>query len=108
FYFSSRRRHTRWPRDWSSDVCSSDLERGCLVVHLFRPVLPLTARLFQRGAPVLPNPRALRLELILHPLQLFCAPNFAFLSADLRSEERRVGKESRSQLRTDYQNHTCE
>src|SRR5207253_6411821 len=21
----SRRRHTRWPRDWSSDVCSSDL-----------------------------------------------------------------------------------
>src|SRR5437870_6035145 len=25
FYFSRRRRHTRWPRDWSSDVCSSDL-----------------------------------------------------------------------------------
>src|SRR5439155_16392368 len=24
---SSRRRHTRWPRDWSSDVCSSDLLR---------------------------------------------------------------------------------
>src|SRR5690625_1413654 len=24
FFFSSRRRHTRWPRDWSSDVCSSD------------------------------------------------------------------------------------
>src|SRR5690625_6751077 len=28
FFFSSRRRHTRWPRDWSSDVCSSDLLRG--------------------------------------------------------------------------------
>src|SRR5437870_10481966 len=28
FFFSSRRRHTRWPRDWSSDVCSSDLFRG--------------------------------------------------------------------------------
>src|SRR5439155_1758368 len=28
FCFSSRRRHTRWPRDWSSDVCSSDLEVG--------------------------------------------------------------------------------
>src|SRR5690625_8007755 len=28
FFFSSRRRHTRWPRDWSSDVCSSDLELG--------------------------------------------------------------------------------
>src|SRR5439155_9663573 len=27
FFFSSRRRHTRWPRDWSSDVCSSDLQR---------------------------------------------------------------------------------
>src|SRR6266702_1174895 len=25
FFFSSRRRHTTWPRDWSSDVCSSDL-----------------------------------------------------------------------------------
>src|SRR5690625_6226669 len=24
-FFTSRRRHTRWPRDWSSDVCSSDL-----------------------------------------------------------------------------------
>src|SRR5437660_5794213 len=28
FFFSSRRRHTRWPRDWSSDVCSSDLNGG--------------------------------------------------------------------------------
>src|SRR6266496_4556246 len=26
FFFSSRRRHTRSLRDWSSDVCSSDLE----------------------------------------------------------------------------------
>src|SRR5690606_17244357 len=26
FCFSSRRRHTRFSRDWSSDVCSSDLE----------------------------------------------------------------------------------
>src|SRR5439155_17683285 len=25
FLMSSRGRHTRWPRDWSSDVCSSDL-----------------------------------------------------------------------------------
>src|SRR5207253_7418746 len=28
FLFSSRRRHTKWPRDWSSDVCSSDLIPG--------------------------------------------------------------------------------
>src|SRR5438309_6993197 len=27
FFFSSRRRHTRWNCDWSSDVCSSDLKR---------------------------------------------------------------------------------
>src|SRR5256884_9674889 len=27
FFFSSRRRHTRCSRDWSSDVCSSDLLR---------------------------------------------------------------------------------
>src|SRR3989338_10595301 len=28
FFFSSRRRHTRWNCDWSSDVCSSDLDMG--------------------------------------------------------------------------------
>src|SRR5207249_8659809 len=28
FFFSSRRRHTRSKRDWSSDVCSSDLGSG--------------------------------------------------------------------------------
>src|SRR5207245_3651898 len=28
FFFSSRRRHTRCYRDWSSDVCSSDLSDG--------------------------------------------------------------------------------
>src|SRR5699024_11452937 len=31
FFFSSRRRHTRSKRDWSSDVCSSDLKRD--LVH---------------------------------------------------------------------------
>src|SRR3989449_6419584 len=30
FFFSSRRRHTRCSRDWSSDVCSSDLQREIL------------------------------------------------------------------------------
>src|SRR5690348_6988341 len=29
FFFSSRRRHTRWTGDWSSDVCSSDLGGLC-------------------------------------------------------------------------------
>src|SRR5215469_505522 len=35
FFFSSRRRHTRSLRDWSSDVCSSDLADA----HLGNPVL---------------------------------------------------------------------
>src|SRR5690348_18060674 len=30
FFFSSRRRHTRWTGDWSPDVCSSDLANGGL------------------------------------------------------------------------------
>src|SRR5207247_7219471 len=35
FFFSSRRRHTRSTRDWSSDVCSSDLlTHGRLVRHV--------------------------------------------------------------------------
>src|SRR5690625_6730087 len=31
YVFSSRRRHTNWPRDWSSDVCSSDLPTLCVL-----------------------------------------------------------------------------
>src|SRR5581483_5417065 len=34
FFFSSRRRHTRYWRDWSSDVCSSDLDVGVLVERI--------------------------------------------------------------------------
>src|SRR5206468_5997864 len=49
FFFSSRRRHTRSDRDWSSDVCSSDLifagssgtflalNKGSIVRRRFRP-----------------------------------------------------------------------
>src|SRR4051794_41786270 len=33
FFFSSRRRHTRWTGDWSSDVCSSDLVRSRIQYH---------------------------------------------------------------------------
>src|SRR5687768_4457457 len=35
FFFSSRRRHTRCSRDWSSDVCSSDLRRACALAQMF-------------------------------------------------------------------------
>src|SRR6266700_5140256 len=34
FFFSSRRRHTRFSRDWSSDVCSSDLPGGQVAQRL--------------------------------------------------------------------------
>src|SRR2546422_11040232 len=36
FFFSSRRRHTRCSRDWSSDVCSSDLAGDPDAVELVR------------------------------------------------------------------------
>src|SRR2546430_11230242 len=39
FFFSSRRRHTRFDCDWSSDVCSSDLEEfGAHVLGERRPI----------------------------------------------------------------------
>src|SRR5690349_13923948 len=41
FFFSSRRRHTRSLRDWSSDVCSSDL-RAVFNPHRFGPPLGVT------------------------------------------------------------------
>src|SRR2546430_12667497 len=37
FFFSSRRRHTRFDCDWSSDVCSSDLHPGIVVVDTRSP-----------------------------------------------------------------------
>src|SRR5208282_6847242 len=59
FFFSSRRRQTRCYRDWSSDVCSSDLaadrQRGAHEAIVGRALfleLPLdpSPRLFQRAA----------------------------------------------------------
>src|SRR5690349_22060712 len=43
FFFSSRRRHTRSLRDWSSDVCSSDL-RADHQVDLGQPLLDVQRR----------------------------------------------------------------
>src|SRR2546429_3406751 len=51
FFFSSRRRHTRCSRDWSSDVCSSDLrERRCYCRALVSP--PWVSRHVSCGVPV--------------------------------------------------------
>src|SRR5438034_10425574 len=80
FFFSSRRRHTRSLCDWSSDVCSSDLNavRGASVA-LFRSFND--AAWSRRGV-------ASQKEVTVRAL--------GFITA--RSEERRVGKESRAML----------
>src|SRR2546430_14395314 len=92
FFFSSRRRHTRFDCDWSSDVCSSDLATN-------NPSL---------GAFVVcygPGPDALSIARIRAKGLGVYAENDARINAGLadvdaairtRSEERRVGKECRS------------
>src|SRR5690606_39602225 len=79
FFFSSRRRHTRFSRDWSSDVCSSDLKR------------PASAEIMMGAGAVaqrvvLPTPDG--------PYTSILTPwSWAAWSVVVRSEERRVGKE---------------
>src|SRR5439155_8425814 len=85
FFFSSRRRHTRWPRDWSSDVCSSDL----IDCHRLQSVVG--GPLFDWGAGFSRLGWALKLG------QARLKP-----AAEPRSEERRVGKECRSRWSADY------
>src|SRR5438874_13270084 len=41
FFFSSRRRHTRSLRDWSSDVCSSDLSMRDITQRILRSQVPV-------------------------------------------------------------------
>src|SRR5437762_9973158 len=53
FFFSSRRRHTRYIGDWSSDVCSSDLSRDSVIVLPEGAQLQLRARAVDaRGYPI--------------------------------------------------------
>src|SRR3712207_7562672 len=79
FFFSSRRRHTRYWRDWSSDVCSSDLDPALLWLLTQQNSAKGFSRLLDRlgGRP-------------LRSLGYRCP------DASTRSEERRVGKECRS------------
>src|SRR5256886_8742895 len=77
FFFSSRRRHTRFDCDWSSDVCSSDLG---IIVEVFGLSIPFIV--------------AMTLPMAVLVAVLY---TFSHLAADNeRSEERRVGKECRS------------
>src|SRR5690606_41074895 len=82
FFFSSRRRHTRFSRDWSSDVCSSDL-----LATVDMALWDLFAK--QHGTPVWRLLGPLRETIELYPTG-------GFLTDPIRSEERRVGKECRS------------
>src|SRR3712207_7325732 len=87
FFFSSRRRHTRYWRDWSSDVCSSDLTLDLVELNeAFAAVaLVSTRELGIDPEKVNPNGGAIALG---HPVGMS--------GARVRSEERRVGKECRS------------
>src|SRR5699024_11672720 len=83
FFFSSRRRHTRSKRDWSSDVCSSDLTNSKMAWIL---CLPTSSSC---GATISPRLQAQR------PLSGPLLPLFGagYRPSCGRSEERRVGKE---------------
>src|SRR2546422_5802938 len=85
FFFSSRRRHTRCSRDWSSDVCSSDL-------ILFKVDRMSMAHSLEVRVPLLDH------HLLEWVLRLPWAMRFQRGRGKhlLRSEERRVGKECRS------------
>src|SRR5438105_9496803 len=88
FFFSSRRRHTRSTRDWSSDVCSSDLVDSWVAARLRS--LPASAR----PAPVRAAAESLP---CLRKWSWSSCGGCASVSVHAqRSEERRVGKECRA------------
>src|SRR5206468_8830798 len=94
FFFSSRRRHTRSDRDWSSDVCSSDLTAvrpdGTVIEDEVRRLIVRRHRHSPEVASVVGADWAERKE-----PQNWLVPASSAENA-VRSEERRVGKECRS------------
>src|SRR5260370_5503682 len=91
FFFSSRRRHTRFKCDWSSDVCSSDLIEAELRGAFDRPQLG-----FDLGQDL--HTHQTENAAAIASQNFFWSGSFATLRQviDHRSEERRVGKECRS------------
>src|SRR5205807_7137304 len=92
FFFSSRRRHTRLQGDWSSDVCSSDLLLDGNHEVLVAAVKQFAERCDADLAALLHS--ELRSSLTAYEDLKGRTGRLDFL--DLRSEERRVGKECRS------------
>src|SRR5205809_1617969 len=91
FFFSSRRRHTRCSRDWSSDVCSSDLLMVVSTFMLRQPAVnPIRA-----SFATLPFLYSVMLPSIMMEDGASAAST---TSPSPRSEERRVGKECRSRM----------
>src|SRR5207249_7418328 len=101
----SRRRHTRSKRDWSSDVCSSDLEMiefrdsytrqigARLIVHTNEEAIAEGAQPFILGTA--------RCCGLLKTKSLLDALEAGGYDAAFRSEERRVGKEGRARRGAD-------
>src|SRR5207245_4536266 len=96
FFFSSRRRHTRCYRDWSSDVCSSDLESQDWAQMLMRMYLRWCERNGFKAEVVdlLPGEEA-----GIKSVTIEVTGEYAY---GYRSEERRVGTECRSREGGDY------
>src|SRR5207247_7042537 len=95
FFFSSRRRHTRSTRDWSSDVCSSDLKAQQVVreVGMSAEALRASLHTIRLGEMKAQDGKK---RLIEANLRLVVSIAKRYTNRGLRSEERRVGKECRS------------
>src|SRR2546429_7007198 len=90
FFFSSRRRHTRCSRDWSSDVCSSDLLASAV------QAVPVDFLTSARHAVVTPSQVSARSHSPAAARQTVPADLMASAGQVARSGERRVGEEGRS------------
>src|SRR5207253_7509692 len=101
FFFSSRRRHTRWPRDWSSDVCSSDLLDD-VAAHAPKNRFAFLPRGKNRAEKFAKIARRKNLRKRIQKM----AERYISVAGPRelahRSEERRVGKECRCGEATDH------